>query len=156
MGAAHNIFVLWGQQFDEAAATIFVTTLRQAGLRVKVVGLDGTLPVGMNGLALAADIPLSKALPFAGRTSCIIVPCQASLWPWLQQDPRLLELLVKSQQAGALLVLETSDGEPAAEWAAVFAGLTADVQPAPLAIKTYPPTETLNCFARQLAENLRC
>jgi hypothetical protein len=149
------IFVLWGKNFHEVAATIFVTELRQAGLRVKVVGLDGTLPVGMNGLALAPDIPLSKALLFAGRTSCIIVPCPASRWPWLQQDPRLLELLLQSQQAGALLVIETNHREPEAEWAAVFAGVTAQGQQAPLVIKPYPPTETLSCFARQLAESLR-
>jgi len=155
MGAAHNIFVVWGQQFDEAAATIFVTTLRQAGLRVKVVGLDGTLPVGMNGLALAPDIPLSKALPFASRAACIIMPCQASRWPWLQQDPRLLELLVKSQQAGALLVIEGNEGDPVAAWADALVERAAPVQPARLAIKTYPPTETLSCFARHLAESLR-
>ena len=35
------VFVLWGSQFDEAPATIFITEFRNAGLRVKVVGLHG-------------------------------------------------------------------------------------------------------------------
>ena len=34
-----HIFVLWGNGFDEAMTAIFVTELRRAGLRVKVVGL---------------------------------------------------------------------------------------------------------------------
>lgn len=35
------IFVLWAANFDEAAASVFVSELRNAGLRVQVVGLHG-------------------------------------------------------------------------------------------------------------------
>ncbi len=33
------VFVLWGEQFDELAAVVFVTELRDIGLCVKIVGL---------------------------------------------------------------------------------------------------------------------
>ncbi|HRW06446.1 MAG TPA: hypothetical protein P5121_15185 [Caldilineaceae bacterium] len=156
MTAAHYIFVLWGRNFDEAAATIFVTELRQAGRRVKVVGLDGELPVGMNGLALAPDIPLSKALPYANRTICVIVPCQAGHWPRLQQDPRLVDLISDSQQAGAILVVEAKQHERQHEWSDALNGLIERVKSAVPAVKLYPAHEELTCFARELAKSLQC
>lgn len=156
MTAAHYIFVLWGRNFDEAAATIFVTVLRQAGRRVKVVGLDGELPVGMNGLALAPDIPLSKALPYATRTACVIVPCHAGQWPRLQHDPRLLDLIQDSQRTGGILVVEAKHHERPAEWTNAVEALMERIKSTVPSIKMYPPDEELTCFARNLANDLQC
>ncbi|MGB0385421.1 MAG: DJ-1/PfpI family protein [Ardenticatenaceae bacterium] len=68
------IFVLWGPQFDEVAATIFVTELREAGLRVKVVSLVREKMKGMNGVALFADFGLEKAFRLAQKAVSVIVP----------------------------------------------------------------------------------
>ena len=59
------VLVLWAERFDEAAATIFVTVLREAGLRVKVVGLTPPPVSGAHGLALVPDLSLDQALPLA-------------------------------------------------------------------------------------------
>ena len=56
------VFVLWGKGFYEASATIFVTELRRAGLRVKVVGLTQRRTSGAFGLALVPDVTLDQIL----------------------------------------------------------------------------------------------
>ena len=49
------VFVLWGAQFDEAPATVFVSELRNAGINVKVVGLHGQHITGAHGISLKPD-----------------------------------------------------------------------------------------------------
>ncbi len=61
------VFVLWGDRFEEVAATIFVAELRQAGLRVKVVSLTRRRVNGGHGLALLPDLTLEEALPVKCR-----------------------------------------------------------------------------------------
>ncbi len=153
MTAARSVFIFWGRNFDGAAATIFVSELRQAGLRVKVVGLDGDLPVGMNGVTLVPDIPLSKAVPQANHASCIIVPCQACHWPRIQQDPRLVDLLAASQQVGALLVVASSC-ESALGQSNVRDALVDRLKALMPTIREYPAHEELTSFARALAGGL--
>jgi len=154
MAAAHYIFVLWGSNFNEAAATIFVTELRQAGLRVKVVGLDGDSPVGVNGLALVPDMPLSKALPLAKRARCVIVPCDACQWQRIHDDPRLTDFLLQSQQCGARLISEggqTVHAPPADVLRPAVAAHSDESKPT---ISHYPSPEMLTFFVRALAESL--
>ena len=49
------IFVLWADKFEEVTATVFITELRKAGLRAKLVGLTRQQTSGAYGLALAPD-----------------------------------------------------------------------------------------------------
>ena len=57
------VFVLWGDGFDEATATTFVTELREVGLPVKIVSLTAHQPKGKRGVALVSDLTLDQALP---------------------------------------------------------------------------------------------
>ncbi|MEZ4616988.1 MAG: hypothetical protein R2867_15990 [Caldilineaceae bacterium] len=154
MAAARYVFVLWGRNFDGAAATIFVSELRQAGLRVKVVGLDGELPIGMHGVTLVPDIPLSKALSFVGRTAGIIVPCHACHWPRIQQDPRLVDFLVGSRQSNALLIVAANCCAGALGALRVVDALAAPIKATMPVLKAYPSHEELTEFARGLAGEL--
>ncbi len=98
------IFVLWGHNFDEQAATIFVTGLREAGLLVKVVGLTpGTLS-GLHGLALLPDLTLGQAVPLAGRAVCIIIPTISLDFDYLHNDPRFHDFIRQATAQGAKFV----------------------------------------------------
>lgn len=96
-----HCFVLWADRFDEVAATVFVAELRQAGLRVKLVGLPGPSFVGVHGLALTPDLTLDEALALAERAACIVLPCDSPAGGRIVHDPRLWELLdlASAQQA---------------------------------------------------------
>ena len=62
-----TIFVLWGHHFDEAVTAIFVTELRTAGVRVKVVGLEARTSAGAHGLSLVPDLALGQLPRLAQR-----------------------------------------------------------------------------------------
>lgn len=81
--------VLWGAGFEETAAVIFTTALRRAGLPVKVVGLVGPQAAGIHGLALHPDMTLSEALPLAGQTKCVVIPCSPATAHQMENDPRV-------------------------------------------------------------------
>src|SRR4051794_590737 len=100
-----TIFVLWGNNFEEAAAAIFVSELRQAGLRVKVVGLRGPTAPGVHGLALMPDLTLGQALPLAGKASGIVLPCAAKRLSQLANDPRFIDFFQQADANHALFVL---------------------------------------------------
>lgn len=106
--ANYYTFVLWGKNFDEVATTIFVSELRQAGRRVKLVGLDGSQSAGAYGVVLVPDMPLGKALMLADKASCVIIPCDASRWGRIQGDPRVEELLNEAQTWAAKIVFATA------------------------------------------------
>jgi len=95
--AQPTIFVLWGEHFDEAAAVLVVTTLRAAGLRVKVVGLGGRCLKGRHGLGLLADLTLDQALAQADQALCVVVPCSPPIFQRARDDPRVEEFLARVQ-----------------------------------------------------------
>ena len=90
--AGPYVLVLWGDYFDEVAATIFIATLRQAGLAVRVVGVQGLLAAGRYGLLLQADMCLSEVKPLLDRVTCLILPCSRAAVKRLENDPRAHEL----------------------------------------------------------------
>ena len=97
------VFVLWGDKFEEATAALFTTKLREAGLRVKVVGLSGQWAAGIHGLALCADLTLDQALRLAHKALCVVIPCRSI--HKLRNDPRTGDLLHQAQKNRAKLVI---------------------------------------------------
>ena len=140
------VLILWGDNFEETVAAIFVSQLREAGLRVKVVSVNRQQTCGAHGLALVPDLTLTQAMPLAQQTACVIVPCEFRVMQHLKQDPRLREFfdLARSHQAKVVIgPLHDSHAE--------------DFEPLPLSPETvtiYPAAEDLVEFARQVAGSL--
>lgn len=104
-----QVLILWSDYFDEVAATIFTTELREAGLAAKVVGLAGRQATGLHGVLLGADLTLADALRVAQRALGIILPCTAATVRRIDNDPRVYELLQRACQNGALVILQQAD-----------------------------------------------
>ncbi len=140
------VFVLWADQFEEATATIFVTELREAGLRVKVVGLTLQQISGSHGLALVPDLSLDQALPLATSAMAVIIPCASRGIKRLKNDPRLHSFFYQAYSNQAKFVLD-----PLNETDLLQVGLfpvSADKMIA------YPGNEDLVEFVRSLAGSL--
>ena len=99
------VLVLWGDEFEEVAATIFVTGLREAGLRVKVVGLTPPHIAGAHGLALVPDLTLDQALALAEHAICVVIPYASPGFKRLKNDPRIPALLSQAQANQAKVIL---------------------------------------------------
>ena len=140
------VFVLWGDRFREAEAAIFVTVLREAGLRVKVVGLTPYQLSGAYGLALVPDLTLGQALLLAAQTIGVIIPSPLSGLKGLQHDPRIVEFFQQAARHQARFVL-------GAFTQTEIAKLTWLPVPAEQ-ITFYPPFENLVTFAQTLAAQL--
>jgi hypothetical protein len=137
------VFVLWGNEFDEASATIFVTELRRAGLCVKVVGLTHRRANGIYGLALVPDLTLDEALPLAPYVMGAIIPCKSPRVKQLRDDPRLREFFCQAHAHKARFVIEQLDETS-----------MADLRLFPITpdnVIIYSDKENLVEFARELA-----
>ena len=111
------ILVLWGKDFDEVEAISFISTLRSAGLRTKVVGLGGVGQTGHLGVAIVPDLMLGQALELLCTTQCIIVPCHPDQWPLLADDPRYRALMSQAAQRGITVVLKkTEERQNSTQW----------------------------------------
>ena len=99
------VFVLWGDGFDEATATTFVTELREVGLPVKIVSLTAHQPKGKRGVALVSDLTLDQALPLAAHARCIIIPADARWENRYSQDPRFSDLCLQANGHQATFVV---------------------------------------------------
>ncbi len=138
-----HVFVLWGDKFEEAAAAIFVTELREAGLRVKVVGLTARRISGAHGLALAPDLTLDQALSLAAGAICLIIPYTSRGIKRLKNDPRLRKFFSRAGSNKAKFVIGQLNGIDIAE-VGLFPTATNN-------LLIYPDHEDLVGFARQLA-----
>ena len=101
-----TIFVLWGRHFDEAVTAIFVTELREAGVRVKVVGLEGRTTAGAHGLSLAPDLALGQLPRLAQRVTGIVIPCSFDKLQRFMHDPRLATFFQTAQQSEACFIVQ--------------------------------------------------
>lgn len=140
----HYVFVLWGDRFEEAAAAIFVTELRKAGLLVKLVGLNSRQLSGANGLKLLPDLTLGQALVRARQAICIIIPCTLANFKLLKHDPRLAEFITQTQVNQARFVIRESHEVEAADLDFFLREK----------VSAYPEGEDLLGFVRELAESL--
>ncbi len=109
------IFVLWGEQFEEAIASLFVTRLREAGLRVKVVGLTPPHIRGAHGLALVPDLTLDQALALAEQVVCLIIPHPGQGLGWFKNDPRIALLFERTATNQAKVIIGAASGLPPAD-----------------------------------------
>jgi hypothetical protein len=139
------IFVLWGQRFEEAVAALFVTELRQAGLLVKVVGLDFQHLSGAHGLSLLPDWTLSEALPHAAKAICVVIPCPASDLVPFTSDPRLPEFFQQASANQAYFIIKAAPDQNST-------GL--NLFP-PDQVWFYPEGEGLLEFVRQVGDRLQ-
>lgn len=145
-GQNDYIFVLWADRFDEAAASLFITEFRKAGLKAKLVGLSGYTASGAHGLALSTDLTLDQALPLAYQASCVVAPCGPAALRRLGNDPRLIDLLDKARLSQALFVVPQAGAASLASITGWKAG-----QAAPLG---YPDSQDLVDFVQRLANQL--
>lgn len=139
-------FVLWETSFEETPATIFVTELRRAGLRVKVVGLHSKPTAGAHGLALSPDLTLEKALLLAAQARCVIIPYGAVSVQQLSYDPRIRIFLEQTHHQGAQLITNPA-GVTALRSLHWLPSITKG-------IKIFPADEALFTFVRTLATTL--
>ena len=140
------VFVLWGDRFREAEAAIFVTRLREAGLRVKVVGVNPYQLGGAHGLALVPDLSLDQALPLASQAVAVIIPATFSGLKQLQNDPRISEFFRLADHHQAQFVLgAVSQAEVTALGWLPFSDDR---------VSFYPCCENLMMFAQELASRL--
>jgi hypothetical protein len=103
-----DAFILWSTYFDEVMVTLFVATLRRAGWRTKLVGLQGLVHPGKYGLTVAADLSLGQVLHNEWSIACVVAPCTPEVL-LAHVDPRVGDLLDKARQQGAVLVAASSD-----------------------------------------------
>ncbi len=145
MSKIHNyVFVLWGEKFEEDTAAIFVTELRKAGLRVKVVGLSPPHINGAHGLALVPDFTLDQAMSLADRTTCLIVPYKSRGIKRLNNDPRVYRLFARALANQSRFVFGPTKNGDIAESGLLPESATDNVI-------IYPERENVVEFARELA-----
>lgn len=94
-----TVLVLWGERCDELVACTFVTVLRRASLRVKLVGVSGRRNRGASGLTLTPDLSLREALPLAPHVVAVVIPCEGGRVKELLADIRMIDFL-ESAAAG--------------------------------------------------------
>ena len=140
------VLVLWGEYFDEVAATIFIVTLRQAGVAVRVVGVHGLLAAGRNGLLLHADIALSEVNSLMNRITCLVLPCSRAAVKRLENDPRIHELFATVAHNGAKMVVHDR-GIIRHTILHSLLGSDGDVV-------TYAPDDSLQTFVQEMAKGL--
>jgi transcriptional regulator GlxA family with amidase domain len=138
------IFVLWGDQFEALAATAFVTELREAGLKVKLVSFDRARITGNHGLTLVPDLTLEQILPLASKTISVIIPSGSLGAKLLENDPRLADFFRQAHSSGAQFVIGQASNLTNMNF----------FPPSIDNITTYPDREDLIPFARQLATSL--
>ncbi len=140
------VLVLWAPRFDELAATVFVTALREAGLKVKLVSLSRRFAGGSHGLGLVPDLSLEEVLPLAGAVTCIVLPCGAGDVRSLAADPRVRDLLWLARSQHAQVVVSAGSD-------AILTELDL-VAPSNGSLVTYLLDKDLPLFATALAGTL--
>lgn len=139
-------FVLWDENFDEMAATTFIIELRQAGLRVKLVGLTHRPMKGANGLALVPDLTLGQAMPLACRAKGVIIPCPWRAAQRLKVEPRLTDFFEQARRNQALFIIERGSDDEPLKPEQLFLSLAEVI--------VYPAAECLQEFIHKLVEEL--
>ena len=99
-----QVILLLADGFDEAAVSIILATLRQAGLAVSLVGLRAKRVSGAHGMVIVPNISLDGLLENSGPILALILPAGAAHLARLRLDPRVSHLLQRSIREEAILV----------------------------------------------------
>jgi hypothetical protein len=99
------VLVLWGPHFDTGAAVSLVCGLRQAGVWVKLVGVQARPLAGQQGLALVADLTLGQVARLVAPIAGLAIPCAAAYVAPVLIDPRLGELWQRALADDACFVV---------------------------------------------------
>ncbi|MCB0196310.1 MAG: DJ-1/PfpI family protein [Anaerolineae bacterium] len=89
-----HIILLLADGFEENALVV-VTILREAGLRVTMVGLRSSQVTGLHGIVVKPDMSLDRLLETAVTVTTLIVPEGNGHIERLRRDPRVSTLLQK-------------------------------------------------------------
>lgn len=103
------IFVLWGEGFDAAAASIFVTLFRQQRLATKIVAVQGNRLLGAYGIGLMPDLTLGEAIDFDAKARMYILPCSASRLARVENDPRIYTFFQSKSTSVTAFIVPTDD-----------------------------------------------
>ncbi len=68
------VLVLWCHFSDELVATTYIVKLREQGIQVKLLGLEGRRLRGAHGLTLLPDFTLDQAWQRVTMVRAIILP----------------------------------------------------------------------------------
>ena len=99
-----QVIVLLADGFEEAGVSIILTTLRQAGLAVNLVGLRSRRVSGAHGLVIVPNTSLDRMLEVSVPILALILPGGAGHLARLRVDPRVSRLLKRSIAQKAILV----------------------------------------------------
>ncbi|MCB0211600.1 MAG: DJ-1/PfpI family protein [Anaerolineae bacterium] len=98
----HTILLL-ADGFEEEAILV-ATLLREAGLRVTIVGLRSSQVTGLHGIIIKPDISLDRLLEMTMPISALIVPEGGGHIERLRSDPRVNILLRERLDCDGLVV----------------------------------------------------
>jgi hypothetical protein len=107
-----SVVVLWGELFDEIAATTMCGILRRRGLRAYLVGVDGPAAPGHYGIMLYADRTLGQISFQTGEMLCVVIPCMTAAFHRAETDPRLGKFLEKLTRRRGYLIVYDDDVLP--------------------------------------------
>lgn len=99
-----QVILLLADGFEETGVTILLTTLRQAGLAVMVVGLRSGRVNGVHGLTIVPNISLDRILELSPLILAVVLPGGIGHLGRLQVDPRVAMLLARGAEQEAMLV----------------------------------------------------
>ena len=100
------VLVLWCHFSDELVATTYIVKLREQGIQVKLLGLEGRRLRGAHGLTLLPDFTLDQAWQRVTMVRAIILPFETARLLHYLNDPRLFNLLQQTLDHGATLLLK--------------------------------------------------
>lgn len=139
-------YVLWGKSFEETAAIVFASELRNVGLPVRIVGLTSQRALGIRGFALYPDLLLSDLLYQRSRIRCIVLPCSLATSQQIYNDPRIGELFRLAAQDRATFIVSHPEALRLAT------RYHRNISPK---VVTYASTENLIHFARTVAVEIQ-
>lgn len=99
-----QVILLLADGFDEAGVSIILTTLRQAGLAVSLVGLRSKRVNGAHGLIIVPNTSLDRILAISPPILALILPGGVGHLARLRVDPRVSTLIQQSISEKSILV----------------------------------------------------
>ena len=99
-----HIVLLLADGFEEAFIMIILTTLRDAGLRVTIVGLRSRQIIGAHGVVIKPDLSLDRVLEVNLSIMSLILPDGGGHIERLRSDPRV-NILLQERLDGEVSVI---------------------------------------------------